>query len=466
MGNFNIQNINIPILLRDILRNLWLIVIVGLIGFMLTYAYIKGSYQPEYTSSSIYVVAQRQNTSIAGTNQKFAENVVNLIQNLANSEIMRKRVKEDLHRTVFDASVTAEQIPGTNLMRLSVTSSSPVDAFNMIGAIMDNYAELSDYLISNAVFEPMRAPTISTFPDNALTPRKKSVTAGLIAALITLVLVAIASILRKTIKTESQIIDTFDTNVLGTVRHEIKNKTLKARLAKSVKGLLITSPIISARFVDSINNIRIKLEYEHERHPEKNVFMITSVCENEGKSTISINTALSLARDGNRVIVIDADLRKPAIYKMLDIPKRNFVDYQKLLLGECGMDKVFYREKKLGLDLIMASKGHSGTHELMKSGAMMDLINRCSRMADYVILDTPPMAMVSDAEALVDRVDFSILVVRQDRAFQRDVTTSINTLKDADSKFLGCVLNDYRTIDFKARRIYYPEEKAVEVYGG
>jgi Mrp family chromosome partitioning ATPase len=102
----------------------------------------------------------------------------------------------------------------------------------------------------------------------------------------------------------------------------------------------------------------------------------------------------------------------------------------------------------------------------MKSGAMMDLINRCSRMADYVILDTPPMAMVSDAEALVDRVDFSILVIRQDRAFQRDVTTSINTLKDADSKFLGCVLNDYRTIDFKARRIYYPEEKAVEVYGG
>ena len=188
MGNFNIQNINLPILLRDILRNLWIIVLVGAIGFMVTYTFIKGSYKAEYTSSAIYVVAQRQNTSIAGTNQKFAENVVNLIQNLANSELMRKRVKEDVHRTAFDASVTAEQIPGTNLMRLSVTSGSPVDAFNMIGAIMDNYAELSDYLISNAVFEPMRAPVISTFPDNALTPRKKSVVAGMAAAAVALVL--------------------------------------------------------------------------------------------------------------------------------------------------------------------------------------------------------------------------------------------------------------------------------------
>ena len=153
---------------------------------------------------------------------------------------------------------------------------------------------------------------------------------------------------------------------MGTIYHERKNRTVKAKIVQSVKALLITSPIITTKFIESINNIRIRIEYENERNQNKNTVLISSVCENEGKSTVALNIALSLAKEGKKVIVIDADMRKPAMYKMLDIPKTEVVDMIKLLQGECGLDEVMYHDD-IGIDLIMPIKGHSSTYEFMKS---------------------------------------------------------------------------------------------------
>ena len=91
--------------------------------------------------------------------------------------------------------------------------------------------------------------------------------------------------------TEDAVEEQLGTTLLGSIYHERKNRTFKAKIAQKVKVLLITSPIISTRFIESINNIRVKMEYEHERNPEKNVYMVTSVCENEGKSTVALNLA-------------------------------------------------------------------------------------------------------------------------------------------------------------------------------
>ena len=216
----------------------------------------------------------------------------------------------------------------------------------------------------------------------------------------------------------------------------------------------------------------MKIEYARDRDTTKNTFMITSVCENEGKSTVSLNTALSLAKEGKKVILIDADMRKPAIFKMLDIPKSKVTDMVKLLQGKCGLDEVIYKDQDLNIDMIMSNTGHSRTHEYVKSGAMKDLIKKCSMLADYVIIDTPPMALVSDAEALLDRVDYSILVIRQDFSYEKDINNCITIIEDSPCKFMGCVLNDYKVFRVNSKQHAYgygygygkSEEKVVEIY--
>ena len=317
----NLRNIDLFSLAKDVISSWWIIVMVAAAGVMFTHAYISTTYVPEYTSTGIYVVTPKQSTGYVYTNKIFAQNVVEIFQNLMNSDIMNNKIKEDLHVSSLDATMNVSLIEETNLMKISVTSKDPILSFKTVGAIMDNYADLSGYLTSDAVFDPLEAPIVPTFADNSLMPRKKSLQVGGICGVITLLGLCLVSILRRTIKTEAAIEEQLDTDLFGTIYHENKNRTVKSKIVQSVKALLITSPIITTKFIESFNNIRIKLEYEHDRKPSKNVYLVSSVCENEGKSTVALNIALSLVKEGKKVIVIDADMRKPAICKMLDIPK-------------------------------------------------------------------------------------------------------------------------------------------------
>ena len=379
---------------------------------------------------------------------------------------------KDLNQSGLTSIKEVSLIKETNLMKITVTSHDPIESFKTIKSVMNNYYDLSDYLNSDAVFDELKAPLVARGADNAFTPRVRSLQVGGICALVTLITLLIISIFRRTIKTESAVEDNLESNLIGTIYHEEKNRTIKAKVVQSVKTLLITSPIITAKFIESINNIRMKMEYVRDREPSKNAFIITSVCENEGKSTIALNVALSLAKEGKKVILIDADMRKPAIYKMLDIPKSKVTDMVKLLQGKCGLDEVVYRENDLNLDMIMSNKGHSRTHEYMKSGAMSDLIKKCKTLADYVIIDTPPMALVSDAEAVLDRVDYAMIVIRQDFSYEKDINNCITIIEDSPAEFIGCVLNDYKVFRVNSKQHAYgygygygeKEGKVVEIY--
>ena len=462
-----IKNINIYSLGKDLLRGLWIVVIVGCIGIMLTYTGIRKSYVPQYSSSGIYVVTPKQSTGYVYTNKRFAESVIDVFQNLMNADIMKNRVAQELHMQKLDAVMNVELIKETNLMKITCTANDPVVAFQCIGAIMDNYNSLSEYLNSDAVFDVLRAPVVPGRPNNVLMPRNQSLKMGGVYSFVALLILAAISLFRKTIKTTDAVEEQLGANLLGTIYHENKNRTIHAKIVQTVKALLITSPIISTRFVDGINNVRIKMEYEHDRHPRRKVFLFTSACENEGKSTVSVNVALSLAREGKKVIIIDADMRKPAMFKLLNIPKSEINDMIFLLQGACGLDEVLYDIEKLKIKVIMSKNGHSNTHEFIKSGAMTDLIDKCRELADYVIVDTPPMALVSDAEALLDRTDYATLIIRQDFSYLNEIKGCIDLINDSKAKMLGCVLNDYRVVGVAKKKLnFYKNQdgKAVEIY--
>ncbi len=437
---------------------------VGILGVMGTYTYISETYKPVYSCSAIYVVTPRQSTGYVYTNRKSAERVVTSFQQLLYTDIMASRVREELHNPDYELNTRVEIIEETNLMKMTVTSSDPVTSFKVINIIMNNYDKLSEYLASDAVFDELKEPTVATVPDNILMPQNTSIRNGFISAFLALIVITVLSLFRNTIKNEDAVEDMLGANLIGSIFHEKKNKTLKSKLGNKVKNLLITSPIISQNFVESINYIRTKIEYEKNNNDGKNVFLVTSACQNEGKSTTALNIVLALAREGKSVIFIDADLRNPSIHSMLQLEKEKIEDITSLLRGECSLEDCLYYEDKLRFSMIMPSKPHQSTHEYTSSGAMKALIKECSKMADYVIIDTPPMQLVSDTEVMLNYADFAIIVIRQDYSFQPDIMNCIKNIETSDCKLMGCILNDIKNI--KNTKNKYIENKIEKMLSG
>ena len=171
--------------------------------------------------------------------------------------------------------------------------------------------------------------------------------------------------------------------------------------------------------------------------------MVTSAGENEGKSTVATNIALSLAQKGKSVLLMDADLRKPAVVKVFDKQKEfNGKEFGEYLQGKLSLEDVLTYDSRLKLYLLMGTEAYQEPPEMLASKAMMDVLSMARKELDYVIIDTAPMLLTADAETLAAYVDASLLVIREDVIRTKDLNDLINILHRSHSELLGCIYND------------------------
>jgi capsular exopolysaccharide synthesis family protein len=311
---------------------------------------------------------------------------------------------------------------------------------------MENHRKVSDFVFDNVVIDILDRPTVPYSPSNEITLPLAKEQSAMIGALLAIVLIAVFSVLRDTIKTEESLKYYLDTRLLITIRHEMKNKTIKSRLKNINRSLLITNPVIGFSFSESIKRLCTKLE--HIKTLRKHVvFLVTSACENEGKSTISANLALGLAKCGYKVLLMDCDLHKPALYKLFDINPEPMAEFSKCLGRKASIDEVVIQDGKTGLYLLVNRSSCHNSADLLSSLQMERVLNYFRNQMDYIIIDSPPMSVISDTEVLVSHCDASLLVVRQDYAFVKVINDTIDKLQ-VSSDFLGCIYNNTREIDF------------------
>lgn len=208
--------------------------------------------------------------------------------------------------------MNASIVPESNLMELSVTADSPEMAFRILKSVLNNYTSISDYIIPNVVLETLQQPQVSGVPSNQIPTKKYAATAFLAAALAMAALIGLFSFLRDTVKNEAEFTRKIDADLLGVVYHEKKKKN---------SSMLITNPARSFLYVESLKRIASRVRGRLDRKGGK-VLLVTSVAENEGKSTLAANLALALAEEQNRVLLLDCDFRQPALHKIFEIPEK------------------------------------------------------------------------------------------------------------------------------------------------
>lgn len=166
--------------------------------------------------------------------------------------------------------------------------------------------------------------------------------------------------------------------------------------------------------------------------------VITSSLPNEGKSTTATNIAITLAQTGKRTLLIDADMRKPTQYKIFRLTKGNGLS--SLLGGFTKPENTIVNDVRENLDLITSGPIPPNPTELLSSSKMKDLLEELNKTYEYIILDTPPINIVSDALALADVCAGVVLVIRQNQTKHETLQKAIKSLEFAEMKILGAVV--------------------------
>ncbi len=423
-------SINWYIILKDILRNLVMIILVSLIVAGIAYLIKENTHTPKYQSRTTFLVS-----SADGSSYNNKTSLATLMQEVMDSQLLKKIMAKDLglEGTTVPATITTTVQSDVNIMKVTVTAETPRMAFLVMDSLTKNYSQVSDYLMKGLVLdilEPAKIPTVSVSQTGA---REFFKTAFLYAFFILLVCTAVLSYVRDTVKSENDMKEKIDAPLFATIHREYAKKK------KDKKSILISGVNISFSFVETFKKIRTKIEYEAHKN-DCRVIMVTSVMENEGKSTVAANIALALAQKSDKVVLVDADFRKPAQYKVLDagIGEAGFGE---VILGKSSLEDAIRLYEPGGLYCLYNYKAYRNSSEMLLSQEMKQVIELLREKMSYVIIDTPPTSMVADSEIISRYADASLLVVREDQAVCAEINDTIDMLSGGRSKLLGCIYN-------------------------
>src|SRR5271166_3466998 len=205
-----------------------------------------------------------------------------------------------------------------------------------------------------------------------------------------------------------------------------------------------------SQMAESYRALRTSLLLSNLGAPPK-VIMVTSSLPQEGKTTTSINCAVVLAQKGVRVLLIDADLRRPSIHKTLGMGPRSGLS--NVLTGSTKLEQAITRTAILpNLFVLPAGTPPPNPAELLASANMRDVLDQLRGQYDHIVVDTPPTLSVTDAVVLSPRADAIVLVIRSGQTTKQALRRSRDILMQVNAKVSGVLLN---AVDLSSPDYYY-----------
>ncbi len=429
-------------LLKDIVKNIWVVILCALTGAMGFYLVTHASYKPMYTSTATLTVLNSGSATASYSTYTISTEKANVLVNVFTEPTIKEYAAAYLEIDSFDGTISASVLDQTNFIELKVTSNHPEKSYKLLNAVIKSHHKVSNKIFRNAGVTVISMPTVPTGPSNHISNSNRNlVIMG--CATVALALVIAFSLMRNTIKKESDFNEKIESKLIGTIAHEDKKMSLKDIRQKKKKGLLIHSnAYISLRFTENFHKIAAKLEHKKNQSGDK-VYAITSVAENEGKSTCAANIAVSLADRGNKVILLDLDFKKPALYKIFSEGETENGELSDLFNKKVSYEEFVFRKfKKTSLYLAVNTKADPEYRNYIEDKSISDLIDELKTEYDFVIIDTAPLSLDSSVTDIINIVDKTILVIRTDTVNVNALNDSVSVISKISSNLAGCILND------------------------
>lgn len=438
--------IDISVMLGDAFRGLkkmWFLfpILAAFIGLILCYKTVS-SYVPYYTAQATFTITvQSSDTTSSGESDSYsyyyntstASQMAATFPYIIDSDVFMDVLKEDLNVSYINGTITAAAVTDSNMFTLSVTSTNPEDAYNILISVIDNYPSVAQYVIGDSQMNVQIPPHVPTEPTNSISYKTELELAIIISLIITVALIFLYAFTRNTVRTKKDIKHKLNQKQLGSVG-KVKFKKHSNSFDDSITVLNSKVPEV---FKESMRIIRIRTLKEIENIG--NTIMVTSTLPNEGKSTISLNIAIEIAKQNKSVVLVDGDLRNPTIRKMLGIKGENgnLTD----ILKDRKDNYILEKDKKTSLYILGCDDSMDNPTMRVTSKQFAYVIDCLKKEMDYVIIDTPPCGTIADASIIAKHADGIVYVIKQDYVNVGQIINAISGLSYSKTKILGCVLN-------------------------
>lgn len=402
-------------------------------------------YRPQYTAFATYSVTIQKEFFGTTTKEKFvgnkvAEQINTTLPYILTSDLMKRKVAGILGEEKIQGTIDAKVAENTNFLTIACTDRDPASAYRTLQAVVESYPVVSEQVIGKVFLEQMDGSGVPEEPDNANSLVRRLILGFLIGLALMLFWCLMGALLKKTVTRKEDCQEKLNTRCLGVVP-EIHSKARSRKVVRSELNILDEKT--DQEFVDVFAEIRNRIEFSAQKNKIKTI-LLTSSLGSEGKSTIAVNLALSLASEGKKVALVDCDLRHPSDGMVVNYKgKAGLIDYLK---GKVTLEKCLVYGKNVlntSLPVVFVFGG-----EAVPDGAryltldkMEQMIHLLESQVDFVILDTAPVGLMTDATILAQYADGAVFVVKSDYARTDHILDSMNQILECNVHMIGCILN-------------------------
>lgn len=426
----------------QVLRRRWRTVATFVVVLLAVAVVITIQATPQYSSSArLFVSTVQTDTTDAYEGSLFSAARVASYADLVTGEELSRRVIDelgiDMSPSELSGKIEATVVPETVIMDITVTDPNPEQAQLLAQTVAEELAVFVAELetpptrsvapIKATVVDPASVPGDPVSPQ----PGRNLGLAVVLGLTLGFGLAMLREVLDKSVKSAADVAEVSDTSVLASVGFD----------PEAGRKPLVTALAPHNPRAEALRVLRTNLQFVDVDTPGTKVFVITSSVPEEGKSATASNLAITLAQAGQKVLLVEADLRRPKLSHMLEWIEAG-VGVSTVLAGRVSLeDAVQVYTPVPRLHVLASGTIPPNPAELLQSRAMADLLERARSKYDVVIVDAPPLLPVTDAAVLAAQADGALVVLRCGKTTKEQLRHSIERLDAVKGRMVGVVLN-------------------------
>lgn len=459
------KTINLKYLMSVLIGKLWLIILITILGGAVAFG-ISTTFLPlKYSSNITMYVQSYYGVSGGNDNQNNISNskqLVNTYIEVLKDDAVMNAVGEMLI-SHYDVEVLKQNFyfsngtisPGSLRSCFFISSVNDTSALNVVATT--NNAEISATLCNclievapEFVKNAVGVGSINTIDtakvyNSPVSPNvtKNTIMGSLIGFIFIVGIIILIDYFDNTVKDSDTLADTYKKAIIG----EIQNFSADMKIEKNKKSitdeihLKITDKDFPFNVVESYKSIRTNITFSLSTL-DKKIFAVSSAHPNEGKSTTSANIAITFAQSGNKVLLIDADMRKSFQHKIFGLKNKKGLSTAISKMNK--VDDCIQKSSVKNLDVMTAGPTPPNPSELLASKNTDEMLENLNEKYDIIIIDTAPINIVTDAMELAKNISGIVMVVQYGKTTNEDVEIAVKKIEFAQMNLLGFILNNIK----------------------